>query len=394
MGGRRRRHGKLELRNSKIQLPAQNVAHENSRDRRICRMAVLGRLRLLPVAVLALVVASASAADPVVDFGFYPEKAQDCLYSAATSSQCESKTVDATNSCFCRNGGEFITTAARCIGKSAPGAVAKTYETMSDACKLSQTPITVTEDEFKKAARGPSPTATATTTSATSTSTTQSSTSTSTGIATSDPVPTTSRPPSEDDGDSGTLSTGVMAGIIVGAIGGLALLGAAGYLLFRRRRKLGEESHPMLPQHQHQHQQPHQHQAHNSMVPSGHESTASAYYSSPSTTAGWPKKDWSTSPDLRVSGRTSDFNWESASQLAYPGSAISTSPPLPVQELDASQPVSGSTAAPVEMGGTPVATTPPVPNTHTQYIQPYNPSGQQYSGQQYPAPGWGQQGRE
>ncbi|KAH6635028.1 hypothetical protein B0J18DRAFT_36681 [Chaetomium sp. MPI-SDFR-AT-0129] len=349
-------------------------------------MAVLRRLRLLPVAVLALVVASASAADPIVDFSFYPEKAQDCLYSAATSSQCESKTVDATNSCFCRNGGDFITTAATCIGKSAPGAVSKTYDTMSDACKLSQTPITITKQEFVRAANGPSPTATATTSSASSTSTTQSSTSTSASATTTDPVPTTSQPPSEDKGDGGALSTGVMVGIIVGVIGGLAMLGAAVYLFFRRRKKLGEESHPMLPQHQNQHGQ--QHQAHNSMAPSGHDSTASAYYSSPPTTAGWPKKDWSTSPDLRVSGRTSDFNWESASQLAYPGSAVTSSPPpLPVQELDASEPLPGSTAAPVEMGGTLVASAPPVPNT--QYIQPYNPSGQQY-----PAPGWGQQGRE
>jgi hypothetical protein len=166
------------------------------------------------------------------------------------------------------------------------------------------------------------------------------------------------------------LSTGVLAGIIVGVVGGLAMLGGLGYWLFRRGKKVGEESHPMLPQ-----------QGHASMAPSGLDSTA--YYGSPPNTGGWPKKDWGGSPDPRISGHTSGFNWESPSHLAFPSAALAPSPPLPIQELDGSHHFGpGSTEAPAEMGGTPVVTTPPLANS--QFPQPYN------SGQQYPAHGWNQ----
>jgi hypothetical protein len=165
-------------------------------------------------------------------------------------------------------------------------------------------------------------------------------------------------------------------------VGALALLGAGAFLLFRRRRKLGEESHPMLPQ-----------QAPTSIGPSGHESAAysigpsgresTAYYGSPPVTGAWPKKDWASSTDPRVSNRTSGFNWESPSHLSYPVATLAPSPPLPAQELDGVQQhfPTGSTEAPAEMGGTPVVTTPPPPAP--QY-QPYHPP------QQHQGPAWGQ----
>ncbi|KAK4153495.1 hypothetical protein C8A00DRAFT_15295 [Chaetomidium leptoderma] len=343
-------------------------------------MAGLRRIRgILPAALLALMLVSASLADDTVDFKLYPEGSQDCLYKAADSSKCKSGTVTATNSCLCRNGGNFITAAAACIGRSSRSNLTKVYGIMKDACDFSETPITVSQGDFMEAADGTTsttlkasstgprtssstsaPSRTSATTTATTTDTMTSATTSSTSTGT--PAPTT--PPEE--GESATISTGAIAGIIVGAIGGLALLGGLGYFLFRRRRKLGEESHPMLPQ-----------QAHLSAAPSGHDSTA--YYSSPPSTAGWPKKDWGASGDPRYSG----FNWESPAHLAYPAGALAPSPPLPIQELDGVQHFPpGSTEAPAEMGGTPVVTTPPPP-TNTQY-QPYN------AGQQYPGSGWSQ----
>ncbi|KAH6632135.1 hypothetical protein F5144DRAFT_490671 [Chaetomium tenue] len=99
---------------------------------------------------------------------FYPAPARQCLYDAADSSKCESKTVAETNACFCRNGGDFITTAAACIGQESKGNLRTVYRTMRDACDTSDTPINVTEGEFMDAAEGTS----STTSSATSASNT------------------------------------------------------------------------------------------------------------------------------------------------------------------------------------------------------------------------------
>ncbi|KAK4236531.1 hypothetical protein C8A03DRAFT_35571 [Achaetomium macrosporum] len=305
------------------------------------------RMRVVPAALVLLILVSASRAQGTIDFGFYPKRAQDCMYKAADDSKCESSTVAATNSCLCRNGGDFITKAAACIGQSSASDLETVYTTMRDACGNSDTPISITEDEFMAAANGAaSTTSTAgpTTTSSASISSTTSGTDasmTSSASGTSGTSTSTATPADgqrEEEGGGG-LKTGVMAGIIVGAVGGVALLGALAFFLFRRRRKLGEESHPMLPQ-----------QAHPSVAP-GHSSAMhnSAYYSSPPSTAGWPKEWQGPSPDLRSSG----FNWESPAHLSYPsgGGSLAPSPPLPPQELDGAQYVhsTGSTQAPVEM---------------------------------------------
>jgi len=347
-------------------------------------MARFRRIGVLPAALVALVlVATPTArADDIVDFKDYPAGAQACLYSASDSSQCESQTVVATNSCFCRNGGDFVTKAAACIGKSSPDDLKATYQQLKLACSYTATPVSITEDEFMEAAAGSEttttsstkPTKTSSTDSATSAATTGTTATTSTTPSTtpSSTAPTSSSTASPDNKDkqgSSGLSTGALAGIIVGVVGALGLLGAVAFILFRRRRKGGEESHPMLPQ-----------QAHHSIGPSAASDGSTAYYNSPPPDSGaWPKKDWGASPDLRSSKHTSGFNWESPSHLAYPASALAPSPPLPVQELDGDgtqrfRP--GSTQAPVEMGGTPVITTPPPPQ-----------NGQH---QPYPAPDWGQ----
>ncbi|KAK4125588.1 hypothetical protein N657DRAFT_569542 [Parathielavia appendiculata] len=342
-------------------------------------MVRLGRTRLLPAALVALILVSATRAqDDTVNFGFYPGDSQDCLYQAATSSKCKSSTVEATNSCFCRNGGDFITTAAACIGQSSPNVLKMVYQTMRDACAATSTPIGITEDEFMEAANGATTTTSSKRESSETTSDSATTTATVTGtVTTTGPAKTVSQDDEQQGqgstGGSSALTTGALAGIVAGAIGGLAVLGGVIYFLFRRRGKAGEESHPMLPQHT---------QGHLSTAPAATESTA--YYGSPPDTGGWPKKDWGTSPDLRNSG----FNWESPAHLSmtFTGGALAPSPPPPVQELDGAQlHPPGSTLAPVEMGGSPVVTT--AQPASVQY-QAYNP-GQQ----QHPGPGWSQTSR-
>jgi LPXTG-motif cell wall-anchored protein len=352
-------------------------------------MVGFGRTQFLPAALVALILASVSRAQSdTLNFNFYPEGARTCLDQAAASSQCEASTVELTNACLCRNGGDFITTAAACIGRESPGDLEEVYKTMSDACNESQTRINVSKAEFMAAASGATTTTSSrrTTTTRTSSKTsatsetietaTESATTTTTGTNTATATSTSSADDDQQGGGSSGLSTGAMAGVIAGAIGGCAVLAGVAFFLFRRRRKVGEESHPMLPQQAH----------HLSMAPSGHSSTA--YYGSPPDTGGWPKKDWGTSPDLRNSG----FNWESPAHLSshlstsYPGGGaggpIAPSPPLPAQELDGAQVFApGSTQAPVEMGASPVATT----------AQPATAQYQAYNlGQQHPGPGWSQ----
>ncbi|KAL2153478.1 hypothetical protein VTH82DRAFT_4633 [Thermothelomyces myriococcoides] len=338
-------------------------------------MVCQSTVRALSAAFIAALLASLGQAQDgssVVDFGFYPEGAQDCLYSAAESSQCESKTVEATNSCFCRNGGNFIIDAAACIGRSSRDDLRATYSTMREACDNSDTPISITEDEFMEAAEDSSSTTTQTSSTETS-SATSTTTSTSAITSTSTTPTSTSLPDDEDDGDDDDddsgLSTGALAGIIVGAVAGLGLLGALAFFLLRRRKKTGEESHPMLPQ-----------QPHHSMAFSASDASTAYYGSPPPDSGAWPKKDWgaATSPDPRNSALGSGLNWESPSHLSYPAATLAPSPPLQIQELDGQQQFPpGSAEAPVEIGGSPVTTSPPHPNSSRyQPYQPYNPGRQ------------------
>ncbi|GAB1319201.1 Extracellular membrane protein CFEM domain-containing protein (Fragment) [Madurella fahalii] len=333
-------------------------------------MADFRRLRVLTTAVTALILISASQAADVIDFSFYPEGARDCLYEAADASSCESSSVAATNSCLCRNGGDFITNTAACLTQSSPSELRTVYRTMRDACDNSETPISITEDEFMDAAGGVTSTSsiatstTSTTTSATSITTASTTTASTTTSSSASTDTIGAALPGEDEQGGSGLSTGAMVGIIVGAtIAGLALLGGLALFLLRRRRKLGEESHPMLPEQS----------GHISFPPTT--PGTSGYFGSPPDTALWPKKDWGQSPnpaDVRASG----FNWESPAHLAYPGgyAAAPSSPPQPpIQELDSVvlHPT-GTTEAPAEIGGTPVGTVAP-PHTQFSYPGPAQP---------------------
>lgn len=322
------------------------------------------KLRVLPTAVTALILISASQAADTIDFSFYPEDARECLYDAADTSRCESSSVIATNSCLCRNGGDFITNTAACLGQSSRSELRAVYRTMRDACDNSETAITITEDEFMDAADGVASTSsitTSTTSSATSTASTASTTTSGTSTGT---VPIETALPGENEQVDSGLSTGAMVGIIVGAsIVGLALLGGLALFLIRRRRKLGEESHPMLPEQS----------GHTSFVPTT--PGTSGYFGSPPDTALWPKKDWTQSPnppDIRASG----FNWESPAHLSYPGGyalAPSPAPAPPIQELDSVEHhPTGTAEAPAEIGGTPVGTVAP-PHSQFSYPAPAQP---------------------
>ncbi|KAK3905646.1 hypothetical protein C8A05DRAFT_12555 [Staphylotrichum tortipilum] len=411
-----------------------------------------GRIRVLPAALAGLLLTAAAArADDIVNFdGIYPKGALDCLYKAATSSKCESSTVAATNNCFCRNGGNFVTDAAACIGKASPGDVETVYDKMSDACKNSKTPLTISKVNFLAAAESGATTTTtrkATTTSQTSTATTADPTTTTTST-TSSPTPTGNNNNSSSSSSSSStgISTGALAGTIVGGVIGLALVAVLACFLFRRGRRVGEESHPMLPQHNAGYH-PERHSAATTTAAStaagGRESTA--YYGSPpppGEAAAWAAKKGEyggSPPDPRVSvtgvGGGGGFNWESPSHLGYAGAGGAPSPPpVVIQELDGAQQFpTGSATAPAEMGGgiTPVVATapaavtlpgspppPPVPPQGSapqqqQQYQAYNPVQQQmgqmggyqqqlypgqpqYPGQQYPrggGAGWGQGGR-
>ncbi|KAF7545368.1 hypothetical protein G7Z17_g9233 [Cylindrodendrum hubeiense] len=214
------------------------------------------------------------------DFSFYPENSQDCLYKAADKAACSGDTNEELNKCLCENTTGFVTYAAQCLGTNDPDDVDTVYTTMSGACDTSTTPIGVTEEGFKAAAAQGESSSTAASASATASepaSATNSASESATDVATTTAsksvyvtttsggktvtVTATNTNESNTDGDNDSddkkgLSTPVTIGIGVGsAVVGAALVGGLALFLLRRRRKGGEESHPMLPDtNQHQHQ--------------------------------------------------------------------------------------------------------------------------------------------
>jgi len=153
------------------------------------------------------------------DFSFYPKGAQSCLNEASKVANCTADTINALNKCLCNNTKDFITNAAECIGTNSPRDVDATYATMRGACDDSATPMAVSKDKFKKAAKGSTPS------------------DGSSGF--------------EDDGSVGDrLSTGTTIGIAVASsLIGAGLVAGIGWFLFRRYRKRTQESGPVLPQH-------------------------------------------------------------------------------------------------------------------------------------------------
>ncbi|KAL7941198.1 hypothetical protein V8C42DRAFT_198315 [Trichoderma barbatum] len=182
------------------------------------------------------------------NFDFYPIAAQDCLYKAATTSDCDGSTVMDLNTCLCGNWGNFVILAAICIGKEDKADSVPVYKTMVGACADSNTPLVVPPSDFYGAVNGKISTTTsaATTMTTSTTSATDSATSTDDhahGTVTVTPTGTgTGAPVSEN------LSTGATIGIALGAsFGGVGAIAGLVYFLLRRSKKKGEEFRPMLP---------------------------------------------------------------------------------------------------------------------------------------------------
>ncbi|KAL0936132.1 uncharacterized protein CTRU02_208347 [Colletotrichum truncatum] len=188
------------------------------------------------------------------DFSLYPSAAQPCLYSASDSSQCDGETVPEMNKCLCSDSkGQFVTSTAKCLGKSAKDTVPAVYKSLSTSCSDSQTPLSITEDQFVKLADSAATTTTIRPTTSSSTSTSKSLTPTTfmtttvggaTVTVTATPTPTESAAADESSGLGTTAKIGIGVGIAVGAVG---LAGIAAFLWrMKRNRGVQEESRPML----------------------------------------------------------------------------------------------------------------------------------------------------
>ncbi|KAK4199979.1 hypothetical protein QBC40DRAFT_280896 [Triangularia verruculosa] len=332
-------------------------------------------LRTLPSAFAVLVLASSIQAG-AINFDFYPVTAQSCMYGAADLSNCETGVVQTTNECLCQNGGGFIENTAACLGSDSRGDLQQVYDTMTGACRDSRTPMSISERQFMDFADGITATITMSTT--TSASTTTSSSTTSATASTESP-PASKEP--IDEGNQG-LSTAALAGIITGSVVGVTVLARVVFFLLRKKRKQGEESHPMLPDPS---RLPQGQAGHISVAPSA--SGMSGGYVSPPDTGVWPPQNqptWTPSPEPAkpAYNRVSGYNWESPGHLSLPPDTqaqaqaqvqnqqrhttfqpfqpyMSTVQP-PIHELDvpAGRRASGG-EAPVEMSGTPVQSSGP-----------------------------------
>ncbi|KAH8887226.1 hypothetical protein GQ53DRAFT_750063 [Thozetella sp. PMI_491] len=201
------------------------------------------------------------------DFTSYPAGSQQCLYRAASDSQCVADTSAQMNYCLCRNNGNFIYAAARCVAQQSPSDLKTVYAVMASNCAGTGTTIVASEDAFlAQAAAATAGSAAAATASSTGLAATETQTSkqvatqtsapaatrTSTELATqksTQPAAQTSTQPAGQtandspentaapSGDS--LSTVVKIGIGVGIGFGMAgcLVGAFFFYLYRRRGK-------------------------------------------------------------------------------------------------------------------------------------------------------------
>lgn len=293
-------------------------------------MRAAWRMVILPPALITLVFTSVARAAGTVNFDFYPKDAQRCLYKAADSSNCDSGAVDTTNSCLCTNGGNFVTNSAQCLGKSDKKDLSEVYFTMQEACSDSKTPLTVSEQQYladagvsDKTLTSVQPTST-NPPSATKSEATASSTSTQTPGEGNDQGSgdkgDDNNKGDENKGSGSGMSTGVKAGVIAGgAVAGLAVLGVVGFIILRyRKRKDGEESHPMLPPEN----------GHISLVPTAAETSALMAIDTPK--GDWPNDaKWRPSSGQTEEQRKSMFNWESPYDLAYPGTLKPGKTPSP-----------------------------------------------------------------
>lgn len=177
------------------------------------------------------------------DFSDYPSGAQQCLYDASDNSGCDGDTVPEMNECLCGNGGDFVTNSAKCVADNDSGDMESTYSAMNLHCSDSDTPLSVSRQEWM-AGEASVTISTSSTKTASETSTNKAASTISTIVTASTgqtiAATTTGAPSSTYTPDlqsNSELSTGAKVGIIVGsAAAGLALLAAALLFLCRHRR--------------------------------------------------------------------------------------------------------------------------------------------------------------
>lgn len=192
--------------------------------------------------LVLLFTASSLAADRRTvknDFSDYPSGAQQCLYDASDYSGCKGDTVPQMNQCLCGNGGDFVTNSAICVAEKDCDDMENTYKAMSLHCSDSDTPLSVSKQQWMAEGSSASTSTSSTKTSASKTASTSTITTASTGqgFSTTTTGSPSSTSTSNTDSNSG-LSADARVGIIVGsAAAGAALFAAALFFLCRHRRR-------------------------------------------------------------------------------------------------------------------------------------------------------------
>ncbi|KAF3769731.1 hypothetical protein M406DRAFT_325219 [Cryphonectria parasitica EP155] len=178
------------------------------------------------------------------DFSAYPASTRTCLEDAADDSTCTADSADEdTNMCLCSNTGNFVLSAAACIGDQGADVLAQVYELMQDDCSDAKTPLTVSEAEWFMAANGTTVTVTSTiTTTSAGILTTYTTTSTSSHIASEATATSSSTSSAGGSSSSQGPGQGMTASAEIGAItssvaGALAIACmVCMFFMFKKRR--------------------------------------------------------------------------------------------------------------------------------------------------------------
>lgn len=209
------------------------------------------RLDTLPSTIIlyVLLLTSPTRAAVDVDFSAYPAPAQSCLTQAVETSGCSSEsTVSEMNDCLCGNSGDFVLDSARCLGRLGSAETLSTvYDTMSQSCSETKTPLTVSKAEWlAEGKEDEAVTSTITTTIGTMVltfSTTITPTPTTTSAYTTSTSTARAHSDEDDDGDSDEddeeLSLSAKIGVITSSIAGAMTLAciACMIIFFTKRKK-------------------------------------------------------------------------------------------------------------------------------------------------------------
>ncbi|KAI5868014.1 hypothetical protein GGS23DRAFT_608576 [Durotheca rogersii] len=226
---------------------------------------------LLASGLLSLILGGAGVAGLIEnDFSAYPLQSQQCLYQAATASQCQGDTGEEMNTCLCRNGGNFVYDTADCVASKSRGDLTSVYETLKANCAGTGVTLSVSKAAFlshvatdddddddtdisSSSSLPPASASPTDTTTATQTTTTSVSSSTSVSISTStsaSPLGSTLAPSPAENGGSGSsgggnssggsgLSQTAKLGLGLGAAFGVIALGLLAWFVRAYSRRHG-----------------------------------------------------------------------------------------------------------------------------------------------------------